>query len=98
MTVVCAAGAQTVTTSTWQAGAGTTRVLDTYLSQEKFSGSGMTALFTSERQRDGRRWTLMAEHELNLSNVGDRADNREELQGSYSLLVGPLRSWHCQRL
>lgn len=96
--VASIASAQTVTTNVWQIGGGTTKVLDTYLSQEKFSGAGMTLLLTNERLRQDRQWSLMVEHEVNTSTVGDRADNREELQGSYTLLVGPLRRWQCQRL
>ena len=92
------AWAQTVTTNTWQIGGGPTKVLDTYLSQEKFSGGGMTLLISNERQRQDRQWTMMVEHELSMSTVGDRADNRDELLGGYSLLVGPLRRWQCQRL
>jgi hypothetical protein len=86
-------GAQTQTTSTWQLGVGSTRVLDTYLSAEKFSGQGLTLLHTSERRRDGRQWSFLSEHELNVATVDDRAAKRDELQGSYTLLAGPLRRW-----
>lgn len=85
--------AQTVNTNTWQIGVGTTHVLDTYLSQEKFSGAGMTLLSTYERHRDNCRWSTLFEHELNVSTVGDRSDKREELQGSYTLFGGAMRQW-----
>ena len=45
-------GAQTVHNTVWQAGFGSTGILDTYLSQEKFSGTGITFLNIDERQRD----------------------------------------------
>lgn len=88
-----ATAAQTYITNSWQIGAGSTRVLDTYLSQEKFSGSGLTILNSSERQRDNRKWTMLTEHELNIATVGDRADKREEMEGSYTLFIGALRQW-----
>jgi len=93
LTIACAAKAQTVNTNTWQVGGGTTHVLDTYLSQEKFSGPGMTLLSTNERHRDSCRWSTLVEHELNMSTVNDRADKRDELQGSYTLMAGALRRW-----
>lgn len=85
--------AQTDITNCRQIGAGSTRVLDTYLSQEKFSGSGLTILNSSERQRDNRKWSMLTEHELNIATVGDRVDKREEMQGSYTLFIGALRQW-----
>lgn len=92
------ATAQTVTTNTWQVGAGEVGLLDTYLSQEKFHGSGLTVLVTNERQRDNRLWTIMTEHELNIATADDRADKREELQGGYTLFVGALRRWNIGSL
>ena len=85
--------AQTDVTSSWQVGVGGTRILDTYLSQEKFSGAGITILNSNERQRPNRHWTMLTEHELNIATAADRADKREELEGSYTLFVGGLRQW-----
>ena len=93
LAIACIAKAQTVNTNTWQVGGGMTHVLDTYLSQEKFSGSGITILSTNERQRDSCRWTTLVEHELNMSTVSDRSDKREELQSSYTLFLGALHQW-----
>lgn len=87
------ANAQTVYTNTWQVGGGTSHVLDTYLSQERFCGSGVTLLSTNERQRDSCCWSTLIEHELNMSTIGDRSDKREELQGGYTLFGGALRQW-----
>ena len=42
-------GAQTVHNTAWQVGVGSTEILDTYLSQEKFSGTGITFLNIDER-------------------------------------------------
>ena len=45
-----------ITTAAYMVGAGRTKVLDTYLSQEHFAGPGVTFLASVERQRPGSRW------------------------------------------
>ena len=65
------AGAQT-TTTTYQLGLGSTDILDTYLSQEKFSGAGLTLLTTSERWYS-ERWNSMLQNQVNLSGHRDTA-------------------------
>ena len=77
----------------YQLGLGNSRLLDTYLSQEKFSGTGLTFLSTNERLKAGRHWATLMEHELNLATVDDRSLTREELQADYSFFLGRLRSW-----
>lgn len=79
--------------STYQIGLGPTRVLDTYLSQEKFSGVGMTFLNTLEIQKPDSRWTTMTQHQFNFSTVSDRSESRDELQGDYSLFIGRYHGW-----
>ena len=85
--------AQTIHNTAWQVGVGSTEILDTYLSQEKFSGVGITFLNTDERQRDSCRWSTVIEHELNLVTADDRADKRQELQGGYTLFLGRQHQW-----
>ena len=85
------------TTTTYQVGVGPTHVLDTYLSQEKFKGTGITVLTTSEHARSNRQWATLQEHEVNFSLVNDRSGRREEMQGDYTLLAGRLRSWQLGR-
>ena len=80
--------------TSWQLGIGGTRVLDTYLSQEHFSGMGMTFLSTTERKKADRSWATLIEHEVNIADVKDRSESCQELQGEYSLYIGRLRSWH----
>jgi len=98
LTAGSAALAQRAVTSAYQLGAGTTDILDTYLSQEKFSGAGLTFLATREWQKGNSRWTTLTEHELNFATAEDRAGSREELQADYSLFVGRLYGWQWGRL
>ena len=82
-----------VITRSTMVGIGGTNVLDTYLSQEHFSGLGVSFLSTIERQRPGKRWSTLMEHEGNLSFVKDRAKSKEELEGAYNFYWGKLYSW-----
>ena len=82
-----------VITSSYMLGLGSTRVLDTYLSQEHFSGTGLSFLATVERRRPGRRWSTLMEHEANLSSVSDRADSKNEMEGAYNFYWGRLYHW-----
>ena len=93
LTLAATLHAQTVNTSVWQIGTGPTRILDTFLSQEKFSGTGITLLNTNERQNDNKLWSSIVEHELNIATANDRTEKREELQASYTVFAGALRHW-----
>ena len=74
-------------------GVGGTNVLDTYLSQEHFRGIGFSFLNTIERQRPGRHWSTLMEHEANLSSTKNRGDTQTELEGAYNFYWGRLRAW-----
>ena len=89
--------AQSTVTATYQMGVGQTNILDTYLSQEKFSGPGLTFLMTRERHVDGKHWFTSVEHQLNMATTDDRADMRNELQADYSLFVGRYHEWTLSR-
>lgn len=82
----------TITTS-YQIGVGPTKLLDTYLSQEHFSGEGFTFLSTIERNWDTRHWATLMEHQVNISTTKDRSDDRSELEGTYNFFIGRLYSW-----
>ena len=75
-------------------GIGSTKVLDTYLSQEHFSGTGLSFLNIEERQKPDRHWMTLVEHEANISLVKDRVESKQEIEGAYNLYWGRLRSWH----
>ena len=82
-----------VITRSHMLGIGPTKVLDTYLSAEHFSGTGLSFLATVERQRPERRWSTIMEHEANFSSVKDRARSRQELEGAYNFYWGRLYGW-----
>lgn len=81
-------------TVTHQIGVGPTKILDTYLSNEHFSGTGLTYLSTSERERGGSRWTTLMEHQANLSISNDREDMANEMEGAYSFFFSRLYRWN----
>ena len=60
-----------VITNSQMIGIGGTNVLDTYLSAEHFTGIGISYLSHTERQKTGKLWSTILEHEANLSSVKD---------------------------
>jgi len=82
-----------VTTVTYQIGAGGTQILDTYLSNEHFSGTGLTFLSTVERNKPANRLTTLMEHQVNLSTCRDREDMADEMEGTYSFYWGVFYKW-----
>ena len=79
-----------VITNSQMIGIGGTNVLDTYLSAEHFTGIGISYLSHTERQKTGKLWSTILEHEANLSSVKDRANKKHELEGAYNLYWGKL--------
>jgi len=75
-------------------GIGGTNILDTYISQEKFSGTGLTYLYIRERAKPEKRWGSVIEHEIGLSNAKDRTHSISEIEADYNLYWGRYRQWH----
>jgi len=98
LAVAIHANGQTDVTTRYQIGGGVTKILDTYLSQEKFSGPGLTFLTSSERQKPNKLWATMVQHELNFSSTEDRVGTVSELQGDYTFFYGRYRKWEFSRL
>ena len=90
--------AQTDVATSYQIGAGSTDILDTYLSREKFTGTGLTLLLTDERRRPGKQWSTQLQHELNFTSAKDRMKTVSELQGDYTLFYGRYYTWQLSRL
>lgn len=75
-------------------GFGPTRVLDTYLTPEKFSGTGFTYLYIKEQNDSTRHWTSTNQHEVDISNTHDRSDNINDLEITYNLYWARYYNFH----
>ena len=80
-------------------GVGPSRILDTYISQEKYSGVGITYLYIRAGKKPNKRWQNNIEHEVDLSKTRDRSHTTSMLEGNYNLywarlatLIGQPRS------
>ncbi len=82
-----------IITRSTMVGIGSSNVLDTYLSEEHFSGVGFSFLSSIERQRPKHRWSTLIEHEANISSLKDRAHSKNELEGAYNFYWGKLCNW-----
>lgn len=91
--VVPVSAQQTLITQQYQIGAGSANILDTYLTQEKFRGTGLTLLSIRERQREGSPWSTITQHQLHFSSTKDRAGNESMLGGTYNFFFGRYHSW-----
>ena len=88
--IVCALGANA---QSHMIGLGPSRILDTYISQEKFSGVGFTYLYIREGKKPEKHWQNTIEHEIDLSKTKDRSGNTSMLEGNYNLYWGRYRQW-----
>ena len=88
--IVCALGAKA---QSHMIGLGPSRILDTYISQEKFSGVGFTYLYIREGKKPEKHWQNTIEHEIDLSKTKDRSGNASMLEGNYNLYWGRYRQW-----
>jgi len=86
-----ASGQETVSTNL--IGVGSSHILDTYITQEKFSGLGFTYLNIREREKPIKKWNNIIEHELNFSSTEDRSGDAHALEGNYNLYWGRYRNW-----
>ena len=90
--LLCALTASAQSQRSHMLGFGPTRILDTYISQEKFSGAGFTYLYIYEGRKPEKRWQNTIEHELDLSKSRDRGDNTSMIEGNYNLYWSRLAS------
>ena len=88
--IVCAIGADA---QSHMIGFGPSRILDTYISQEKFSGVGFTYLYIREGKKPEKHWQNTIEHEIDLSKTKDRSGNTSMLEGNYNLYWGRYHQW-----
>ena len=83
---------QKVITRSTTVGIGGTNILDTYLSDEHFKGTGLSFLSTIERQKPECRWSTLMEHEANLSLCKSR-NTQQNMEGAYNFYWGKLYRW-----
>lgn len=79
--------------SHYQLGYGAVNVLDTYLSQEKYRGNGITLLSLREARKEGSSWSTLIQNQFHLSTSKDRAGNESMLEGSYNYMWGRYYAW-----
>ena len=74
-------------TTTHMIGVGQSKILETYLTPEHFSGTGYTYLYIKDTAPTDtlRRWTTTIEHEVDFSKTKDRSGNASNLEVSYNL-------------
>ena len=85
------ASAQVEHRNSYMIGVGPTKIYDTYLSQEHFSGTGMTFLASMQRSKPQHLWSTIMEHQAHLAMADDRSGDSDEMQGYYSFFIGRLR-------
>ena len=74
-------------------GVGNTNILDTYLSQEKFSGIGFSYLHMTERESHNSQWNTILQQEVNFASTHDRNEKANELEGDYNIYWGKYHIW-----
>ena len=66
-------------------GVGPSNLLDTYLSMEKFKGTGITYLYIREPRNPQKHWHSVIEHEIDLASAKDRSGSISMLEGDYNV-------------
>ena len=79
--------------TTYMVGLGPTKVLDTYLSAEHFSGTGFSFLSTMSRHRTHRRWYTLLQHQASVGSTRDRSHDIKMLEACYRFTAARLRKW-----
>lgn len=74
-------------------GVGSTHILDTYISPEKYSGVEARYISHTIREREGRRWSREIVHQGYVSFSDNRANEGGEIAGMYSFSYGMHYNW-----
>ncbi len=82
-----------ITNNTRMIGIGGVDILDTYLSQEKYSGTEIRYISHTIREREGKRWARLIVHQGSIAYARNRADNANEMAGAYKFSYGLLHDW-----
>ncbi len=69
-------------------GIGTTNILDTYLSPEKYTGTDVRYISHTLRQRQGHRFIYEFVHQGNVSYIDNRSGDGKEMSANYNFQYG----------
>ncbi|MCD8211384.1 MAG: DUF3316 domain-containing protein [Prevotella sp.] len=75
-------------------GIGGVGILDTYISQEKFSGFQVRYISHTIRSREEGHWSRLLLHQGYFSYADDRSEDGDELSGMYTFSYGVHYNWH----
>ena len=75
-------------------GVGGIDILDTYLSQEKYTGTEVRYLSHTIREREGKPLSRLIVHQGFFDYARNRADNSNEIGGTYKFSYGLLYGWN----
>lgn len=75
-------------------GVGGIDILDTYLSQEKYTGTELRYMSHTVREREGRHWSRLIVHQGRVAFAKNRADNGSEMAGAYKFSYGWMYGWN----
>lgn len=82
-----------IVTNSKMLGIGATRLLDTYLSPEHYSGTEVRFVDHTIRQKPSRKWVTEIMHQGYLSRSKPRSKDATQVGGMYTLSWGRLRQW-----
>lgn len=85
---VVAQAQERIITSSKMVGLGNTDILDTYLSQERYKGYGLSFLAITDYHTVGQKTTTTIQHQVNVSKANDRSHSNSMLEGKYDLFIG----------
>lgn len=72
---------------------GAVDILDTYISQEKHTGTELRYISHTIRQRKECRWSRLIMHQGSFAWADNRAGNGDEISGSYQFSYGIHCNW-----
>ena len=87
-----------IVTNSKMIGIGATRILDTYLSQEHYSGTELRFVDHTIRQRPGRLWTTEIVHQGYFARSKPRSKDASQLGGMYMLSWGRHYNLHLNNI
>lgn len=82
-----------VISNTRMVGVGGIDILDTYLSQEKYTGTEVRYISHTIREREGKPLSRLIVHQGFFDYARNRADNSNEMGGTYKFSYGLLYGW-----